>query len=378
MVGGITPWNPMFYVFSIVCTLLLVSCNNRPAPRQAEQGMTAPAAPAKNSTKYVNSIQFASPASNAVFSYHDAVKIAFSTKEKFPADSVQIFWNGEKAATAGAGKTEYDYRVPAAKTGRNTLKLVAFHPDNKRSVANLTVIVKPDRAPEKLRYKVVREYPHDTKAYTQGLVYQDGILYESTGQYGESGIRKQDMKSGKILSALSIDNRLFGEGITLLNDKIYQLTWTSGKGFIYDLKTFSLESTFTYNTQGWGITTIGDKLVMSDGSHKLYHIAPSSFNIIREVEVYDHNGPVKNLNELEYINGLVWANVWMQDRIVMIDPATGEVKQELNLSGLLSGTERARFDDSDDVLNGIAWNPEKGTIYVTGKRWPKLFEIKTE
>lgn len=366
----------MSYFYYIICTLLLISCNNRPATKETAPGITAPAAPAKNDTKYINSIQFTSPAPDAAFRYHDPIKITFSTKEKFPADSVQIFWNGGKAATAGKGQTEHDYRIPAGPTGRNTLKLVAFHPDNKRSVATLTVIVKPDRAPEKLQYKIVREYPHDTKAYTQGLVYRDGILYESTGQYGESGIRKQDMKSGKILAALSIDNRLFGEGITLLNDKIYQLTWTSGKGFIYDLKTFSLESTFTYNTQGWGITTIGDKLVMSDGSHKLYHMAPSSFNIIKEVEVYDHDGPVKNLNELEYINGLVWANVWMQDRIVIIDPATGEVKQELNLSGLLSGAERARLDDSDDVLNGIAWNPEKGTVYVTGKRWPKLFEIK--
>ena len=367
----------MSYFYHIVCSLLLISCNNSPAPKQAEPVSPTPA-PAKNSTKYINSIQFTSPSPNSTFNYHDAVKIAFSTKEKFPADSIQIFWNGEKTATTGAGKTEYDYRIPATKTGRNTLKLVAFHPDNKRSVAHLTVIVKPDRAPEHLSYKIIREYPHDPKAYTQGLVYQDGILYESTGQYGESGIRKQDIKSGKILSALSIDNRLFGEGITLLNDKIYQLTWTSGKGFIYDLKTFSLESTFTYNTQGWGITTIGDKLIMSDGSHKLYHIAPSSFNIIKEVEVYDHNGPVKNLNELEYTNGLVWANVWMQDRIVMIDPATGEVKKELDLSRLLSGAERAKLNDSDDVLNGIAWNPEKETVYVTGKRWPKLFEIKTE
>lgn len=368
----------MSYFYYIVCSLLLISCSDRPAARQAEPGIAVPAAPAKNDTKYVNGIRFTSPAANTVFSYHDPIKIAFGTKEKFPTDSVQIFWNGEKTATAGAGATEYDYRIPATRTGRNTIKLVAFHPDNKRSVANLTVIVKPDRTPEKLRYKIVREYPHDPKAYTQGLVYRDGILYESTGQYGESGIRKQEMESGKILSAVSIDNRLFGEGIALLDDKIYQLTWTTGKGFIYDLKTFSLESTFTYNTQGWGITTIGDKLIMSDGSHKLYHIAPSSFSILKEVEVYDHNGPVKNLNELEYIDGLVWANIWMQDRIVLIDPATGEVRRELDLSRLLSAAERAGLDDSDDVLNGIAWNAEKGTVYVTGKRWRKLFEIKTE
>lgn len=328
--------------------------------------------------KYVNSIQLSSPSKNSTFRYHDPLKIAFTTKEKFPVDSVQIFWNGKKIETTSNGITNYEFKIPEDRTGRNTLKLIAFHPDNKQSIASETIIIQPDRAPEKLQYEILKTYSHDTRAYTQGLVYQDGMLYESTGQYGESGIRKQDIKSGKILSALSIDNKLFGEGITIFNDKIYQLTWTSGKGFIYDLKTFSLESTFTYNTQGWGITTIGDKLIMSDGSNKLYHIAPSSFNILKEVEVYDHNGPVKNLNELEFINGLIWANVWMQDRIVIIDPESGEVKQELDMSRLLSAGERDKLNDSDDVLNGIAWNPEKGSVYVTGKRWPKMFEIKIQ
>ncbi len=262
------------------------------------------------------------------------------------------------------------------KSGYNVVKIRAYHPDHKIGISSVKIQVKPAQAPHKYNYEIVKVYPHDPHAYTQGLLYQNGILYEGTGQYGESGIRKTDMKNGKILSTLNIDSKLFGEGITIYQDKIYQLTWTSHQGFIYDLKSFSLESTFNYNTQGWGITSIGQQLIMSDGSHKLYHIVPTSFNVIKEVEVYDQNGPVKNLNELEYINGLVWANVWMQDRIVMIDPENGIIKGELDMSALLSAAERQKLDDSDDVLNGIAWNPETQTIYVTGKRWPKLFEIK--
>ena len=201
-------------------------------------------------------------------------------------------------------------------------------------------------------------------------------MYEGTGQYGESSIRKTDMKDGKILSILNIDSQLFGEGITIYGDKIYQITWRSHKGFVYDLKTFSLESTFQYNSEGWGLTTAGDHLIMSDGSNKLYHIAPSGFTIIKEVEVYDHQGPVDQLNELEYADGLVWANIWLTERIIGIDPETGVVKAELDMSSLLKPVERMQLDDKDDVLNGIAYNPDRATFYVTGKRWPKMFEIK--
>lgn len=377
MVGRIIHPHPVFCLHHILCCLLAASCGNTPASRQSAAVPHGPA-PVIKGVEYVEGVRFTAPAPNTVFKYHDRAKLTFGTKEHLRTDSIRIFWNGEHAATVAAGRMEYDFPIPATKNGTNSLKLVAFHPNDKQSRDGVSVVVKPDRAPKKLGYKVVREYPHDTKAYTQGLVYHDGILYESTGQYGESGIRKQELKSGKILSAVSIDNRLFGEGITLLDDKIYQLTWTSGKGFVYDRNSLSLVSLFNYNTQGWGITTVGDKLVMSDGSHRLYHIAPSSFNIIKVVEVYDHKGPVVNINELEYIDGLVWANVWLKDRIVMIDPVTGEVRQELDLEKLLSPAERAKLDKRDDVLNGIAWNPESRTVYVTGKRWPKLFEIKTE
>ena len=258
------------------------------------------------------------------------------------------------------------------------MKVIAFHPNNKCGVATQTFIVKPDKAPKSLSYQLIKTYKHDTDASTQGLVYIDGIIYEGTGIKGHSSLRKIDLENNKTLATLGLDNQYFGEGITVYKDKIYQLTWTSQKAFVYDLASFTLLTTFDYAMrEGWGLTTMNDKLAMSDGSHNLYHLDPELFSVIKTVEVYDNKGPVVHLNELEYINGYIWANEWLTDRIVVIDPQSGEVVQELLLPNLLTAAEKAKLDQNDDVLNGIAYNEKKGTIYVTGKHWPKLFEIKT-
>jgi len=361
----------------MICLLLIGSCDSNKNRKQAGKGnkTEVTATPVKE-VKQINSIRLTSPKKQTTYSYGEEINIAFETKDRFPVDSAIFYLNGHPLAATGKDIHNYTFRIPEGAVGNATLKVVAFHPGQKRGAAAATIRIKPDQAPVKYDYEVVRVYPHDSKAYTQGLVYRDGYMYEGTGQYGESSIRKTDMNTGKNLSVLNIDNQLFGEGITIYGDKIYQLTWRSHKGFIYDLKTFSLESTFQYNSEGWGITTAGDHLIMSDGSNKLYHIAPSTFSIMRETEVYDHQGEVSQLNELEYVGGLVWANVWLTDRIVAIDPETGAVKGELDLSGLLTAAEKTRIDNKDEVLNGIAWNPVSRTFYVTGKRWPKLFEIK--
>ena len=361
------------YLFYFMCIVMLCSCGGNTA-RNKEKNKTVVAP--KNEIKYVNSLKIDSPEKNKLYSFNDNINIEFNSKDRFPIDSAAIFVNGHQVAVTGKGVTNYTYRIPETRTGTTTIKVMAWHPEHKTGVASVAIRVKPDKAPVAYEYDVVKVYPHDPKAYTQGLIYQDGYMYEGTGQYGESSIRKIDMKDGKTLSVLNIDNQLFGEGITIYKDKIYQITWRSRKGFIYDLKTFTLESTFHYNTEGWGITTAGNDLIMSDGSNKLYYMTPSNFNVVKTVEVYDHNGEVSQLNELEYIDGTLWANVWLTDRIVAIDPESGAVKGELNMKNLLSPADKATTDDKDDVLNGIAWNPEKGTFYVTGKRWPKMFEIK--
>lgn len=363
----------MRIVFHLLCLILLLSCDGNKQQKAVASLQSAPSEQ-KESPQFVDGVRFKMENSGREFTYGEELKGELKVDGELGVDSIVCYWDNKRILTTSSG--EFRFRIPEEKTGKRILKLVAFHPGNKQSIVTQSVIVRPDKAPHKYNYEVVKVYKHDPKAYTQGLVYQDGFMYEGTGQHGFSSVRKVDLATNEILSVLSIDNKYFGEGITIYKDKIYQITWQSHIGFVYDLKTFSRESTFSYNSQGWGITTVGNKLIMSDGSNKLYHIAPESFGVMKEVEVYDNAGTVENLNELEYINGLIWANVWLTDRIVLIDPETGAVRGELDLSKLLPASDRNKLDKDDDVLNGIAYNPKNGTVFLTGKRWPKMFEIK--
>ncbi|MGH2559683.1 MAG: glutaminyl-peptide cyclotransferase [Thermomicrobiales bacterium] len=223
-------------------------------------------------------------------------------------------------------------------------------------------------------FRVVEEYPHDPDAYTQGLVYVDGDLYEGTGLEGESTLRRVDLESGKVLQSHELGPDLFGEGIAVVDDRIYQLTWLTRTCFVYDRETFELLAIFDYPTEGWGLTTDGERLIMSDGTSRLVFRDPETFEAIDHVDVRDSDIPVPRLNELEYVDGEVWANVYRTDFVVRIDPASGKVIGWIDFTGLLAEEEREEFQV--DVLNGIAHDPETDRIFVTGKLWPKLFEIE--
>lgn len=223
-------------------------------------------------------------------------------------------------------------------------------------------------------YQVVAEYPHDPGAFTQGLVLRNGELFEGTGLEGESTLRRVDLESGDVLQMRELDEEYFGEGISILNGRIYQLTWQSGVAFVYDAETFELLKIFSYDGEGWGLTTDGQRLIMSDGTDTLVFRDPETFDVTGEIDVRDSGTPVANLNELEYVEGEVWANVWQTDRVARIDPGSGQVVGWVDLSGLLSEEERETYDV--DVLNGIAYDSESERIFVTGKLWPKLFEIE--
>ena len=223
-------------------------------------------------------------------------------------------------------------------------------------------------------YRVVAEYPHDADAFTQGLVYREGVLYEGTGLNGESTLRRVALETGAVEQSVALDAEHFGEGIAIAGDRVYQLTWQTGTCFVYDRETFALVDTFTYPTEGWGLATDGARLVMSDGTDQLYFRDPETFAEVGRVAVRDGGEPVRNLNELEVDGGEVWANVWQTDRIARIDPATGSVVGWIDLAGLLSAEDRQGREV--DVLNGIAHDPETGRIFVTGKLWPTLFEIE--
>ncbi len=220
---------------------------------------------------------------------------------------------------------------------------------------------------------IVNTYDHDSNAFTQGLVYYEGVFYEGTGRYGFSNIRKVEIDTGDVLQSRDIADQYFGEGITLWNDQLLQLTWQAQKGFIYDRETFEPQGEFSYPTEGWGITHDGSKLMMSDGSNAIFYLNPDTFEITSGVEVVDKGQQINRLNELEYINGEIWANVWLTNNIVRIDPVSGDVIGWLDLTGL---KPTADLNNRDAVLNGIAYDEENDRLFVTGKWWSKLFEIQ--
>ena len=222
-------------------------------------------------------------------------------------------------------------------------------------------------------YRIVNTYPHDPRAFTQGLVFADGVLYEGTGLRGQSSLKKVDLKTGNILQARQLPARFFGEGITIYGNRVIQLTWRARVGFVYDMQTFQLLDTFNYPTEGWGITHDGRSLIVSDGTSTLYFLDPQTFQEVDRLEVHTRDGPVSRLNELEYVQGEIYANVWKTDRIARISPETGEVVGWIDLEGLLRPEDRNR---RIDVLNGIAYDVKNDRLFVTGKLWPKLFEIE--
>ena len=219
-------------------------------------------------------------------------------------------------------------------------------------------------------FTIINVYPHDVNAFTQGLFFENGTFYESTGIYNNSTLRQVELETGKVLRLYSLPSEFFGEGLTVFGNRIIQLTWKSNQGFIYDKETFNLLQEFDYPTEGWGITYNGSQLIMSDGTASLYFLDPETFTITGQVEVYD-TGPVTQLNELEYIQGKVYANIWKENKIVIINPQTGQVTGWVDLTGLIDLEDF----DSDNVLNGIAYDKEEDRLFVTGKRWPYLFEI---
>src|SRR5438477_4509991 len=221
-------------------------------------------------------------------------------------------------------------------------------------------------------YRVVRTYPHDTKAFTQGLQYVNGFLYEGTGLNGSSTIRKVKLETGEVLQRRDLARAYFGEGITIWKTDLIQLTWQSNVAFVYDSKTFAPRRTFNYKGEGWGLTHDGTNLIMSDGTDELRVLDPAAFAERRRIKVTALGTPLRNLKELEYMNGEILANVWTTDSVARVSPATGRVTGYIDLRGLLTPAER----DSADVLNGIAYDQKNDRLFVTGKLWPKLFEIK--
>ncbi len=223
-------------------------------------------------------------------------------------------------------------------------------------------------------YEIVHTYPHDPQAFTEGLFYQDGFLYESTGLEGHSGFRKEKLETGEVVEKRDLIDMYFGEGIVNWKDRLIQLTYKSELGFVYNFKTFELEKSFSYAGEGWAMTHDEKRIIMSDGTPELRFWDPETLKETGRVTVTDQGEPVKNVNELEWIKGEVFANIWQSDKIARIDPATGKVVGWIDMTGLLSPADFV--EGQTDVLNGIAYDAMRDRIFVTGKKWPKLFEIR--
>lgn len=320
----------------------------------------------------INKISIINYSNFDTFSYGDFIEIML---EYLPdnVDSILVKVNGLSYSEYITGNNKISFELEKnVRAGKNNIE-VKFIKEDSVFLATLNIIVKSKLPPQRFSYRIIRTYPHDESSYTQGLEFYDGYMYEGSGQYGFSSLRKYNIENNEILLSRNLPSDVFGEGIVIFDNKIYQLTWQSHIVYVFNLNDFSLIRTFENPTEGWGLTKYKNMLVMSDGTNTLYFLNPDNFSEIKRIEVYDNNAPVNNLNELEYIPPYIYANVYQTDKIVMINPETGFVEGEIDLTNLLN---RKKCTRDPDVLNGIAYDYVKKRIFVTGKYWPEIYQIE--
>jgi glutamine cyclotransferase len=338
--------------YFFVCAMLaLASCTNS----------------SKNESAY-----FLSPEAGTSVSVGDEIKLQLRFPDGKSADSVVYFMDDVRFS---AVKDSQFVVFPTAgvKIG-SRLFTAKIYANGQADEVSTNVIVKPAQAPEQFTYKVLATIAHDTSSYTQGLEFHDGIFYESDGEYGSSSLRKVDLKTGKVLKKQDLANEVFAEGLSILGDKLVQLTWQENVGLVYNKNSFVLQGQFSYQNsrEGWGLCNNGQRFYKSDGTNQIYFLNKDTYQEEGFIEVYNNQGPVDQLNELEYVDGKIYANVYQSDKIVIIDPKTGAVTGEIDMSGILQPKDRY---PNTDVLNGIAYDSAGKKLYVTGKNWAKLFQI---
>lgn len=304
---------------------------------------------------------------------HESLSLSLVNAKNKAVDSVVYYLNNERAGKV-TGNEKLDIKLEGRKFGYQNIKALTFYESENVEVTGRIELVS-DIQPELLEYEIVNTYPHDIEAYTQGLEFYRDTLYEGTGQYQHSTLRKVDYKTGEVYKKISQKGEYFGEGITVLNNKVYQLTWREKTGFIYDADTFEKIKEFTYfkSIEGWGLCNDGKYLYQSDGTEKIWKLNPETLKEVDYVNVYTSNSKIKAVNELEWIEGKIYGNVYQRDAVAVIEPSTGAVEAIINFSEL---KQKVTKHPKMDVLNGIAYNPKTKTIFVTGKNWDKMFEVK--
>jgi glutaminyl-peptide cyclotransferase len=315
------------------------------------------------------------PKANTVITWGDSVKIELTAAiVPIRVDSVGITEGPSTRFIPTASLENLYWSSRESRVGQTALRIKVYYNDSLEDSHNVSLVILSDLVPEKYTYRIIKQYPHDNQAYTQGLVYEKGVLYESTGLESKSTLRIVDIPTGNKIKNVALAPQYFGEGIALLKDQIYQVTYKTQVGFVYDKQTLQLIRSFDYQIkEGWGLTTNGRYLIMSDGSAQLFFFEPEFFTQVDQIEVFDNRGLISSLNELEYINGKILANVYGQTYIVIIDPLTGKVTGKADLDKLMPEGARG---DYGKALNGIAYDPQTRHLYVTGKNWPYLYEIE--
>jgi len=320
------------------------------------------------------SLSIDGPLNGDTYSLGDPVPFKIkNTSATIKFDSLIVFINDKKVLTSDSNRLVSEWNSNNSTVGRTRLRVSAFKSGKTIETASTSFILLSDIKPKTLHFRLINTFSHDPQAYTQGLVYENGVFYESTGEYGQSSLRKVDLKSGEVKQSLNLAREIFGEGLASYGNNLIQITWKSQVAFVYDKQTFKQISKFNYLGEGWGIAYDGKKLIMSNGSEILTYYDTEYFTELGHIEVCDDKEAVRWLNELEYINGEIYANIYQEATIAVIDPLSGKVKAYLNLSSLIP--EKLK-NDNDHVLNGIAYNPENGHLFVTGKNWPLLYEIQ--
>lgn len=331
----------------IILSILVISCGS-------------------NSRQQKNDFSIISNAKKNTVVNNEILTLSIKNKKNHKIDSV-VYTLNEKKITNNQSLNTF-------KLGKRTINATIFF-EGKSQSASSSITILNSELPKVYTFKIINEYPHEITSYTQGLEFFNGELYESTGQYGESKIRKVDYKTAEVLKNIDLAKEYFGEGLTILNNNIYQLTWRSGTGFVYDVNTFEKKSSFKYgkSKEGWGLCNDGRQLYKSDGTDKIWILDAETLTEKEYIQTYTNKGKIVGMNELEWVNGKIYANRYQLDGVAIINPENGAVEGVIDFRSLKNKVTQHK---GLDVLNGIAYNPETKTLFVTGKRWDKLFEVE--
>lgn len=335
------------YLTIIFLSVILVSCGSKSGQKKSDF------------TIKTNAIK-------GNISNNEALKLSLENKKRHSIDSISYTLDGKKI--------EDNYALNNFKLGKHTLEASVYF-NNENEITTSTITILNSELPKVYSFNIINEYPHDITSYTQGLEFFNDTLYESTGQYKESKLRKVDYKTGKVLKNIDLTAEYFGEGLTILNNKVYQLTWQEGTGFVYDVNTFDKLSSFKYGNskEGWGLCNHDNIIYKSDGTEKIWLLNPETLTELEYIQIYTNKGKIVGINEMEWIDGKIYANRYQKNGVAIINPKNGAVIGVIDFTSL---KKKVTQHKDLDVLNGIAYNPKTKTIFVTGKRWDKLFEVE--